>query len=176
VLINNYGLFWRGDQIFWGWQGVAGHLKGVEAKSTTSKPVDFREQQGVYALYDSSFRMLYVGQAGANDQQRLFDRLKQHTRDQLAERWSRFSWFGVRPVNTTGALRAEKTAAHPSLGDVLNHIEAILIAAGEPPHNRQGGRFGDDVEQYLQFRDERLGPEPTEMLRELWEEKISASK
>jgi hypothetical protein len=35
--------------------------------------------------------MVYVGQAGANDQQRLFDRLKQHTRDQLSDRSGLFN-------------------------------------------------------------------------------------
>ncbi len=168
MLIKNYGLFWRLDQVFWGWQGVAGHLNGVEAKNRSAAAVDFREQQGVYVLYDQSFKMVYVGQAGANDNQRLFDRLKQHTRDQLAERWSRFSWFGVRAVNQNGKLRVENMAAHAEMGDVLNHIEGILIAAAEPPHNRQGGRFGDAVEQYLHERDERLGPEQGRMLLDVW--------
>lgn len=169
MLVKNYGLFWRLDRTFFGRQGVSGHLKGVEARNLKSEPIDFREQQGVYVLYDAGFKMVYVGQAGANDQQRLFDRLKQHTRDQLAERWSRYSWFGVRSVNNNGSLRVEAAAAHPSMSDVLNHIEAILIAAAEPPHNRQGGRFGDAVEQYLQWRDdENLGPEMSEMVREVW--------
>lgn len=171
MLIHNYGLFWRADHVFWGRSGPdgSGHLKGVEAKNRTSNPVDFREQQGVYVLYDEGFKLLYVGQAGANDKQRLFDRLKQHTRDQLADRWSRFSWFGTRSVNNSGELKALKSAAHPTVGEVLNHIEAILISAAEPPHNRQGGRFGEDVEQYLQYRDERLGPEAGDMLRQIWE-------
>lgn len=169
MLIQNYGLFWRLDQVFWGWQGVPGHLEGVEARNRSEKPVDFRQQQGVYVLYDQSFKMVYVGQAGANDNQRLFDRLKQHTRDQLAERWARFSWFGVRAVLNNGSLKQEKDAAHPTMGDVLNHIEGILIAAAEPAHNRQGGRFGEDVEQYLQHRDKRLGPEPNQAIHQLWE-------
>ena len=176
MLVKNYGLFWRADRVFWGRPGVSGHLMGVEAKNLTAGHVDFREQQGVYVLYDASFRMVYVGQAGANDQQRLFDRLKQHNRDQLAERWSRFSWFGVRSVNLTGDLRAEAMAAHPSMGGVLNHIEAILIAAAEPAHNRQGGRFGTDVEQYLQYRDDdSLGPEPYEMVRAVWKQTLAES-
>jgi hypothetical protein len=170
MLIKNYGLFWKRDWVFWGRGNNAGHLKGVLSKAVRDDPVDFRPQQGVYVLYDSSFRLVYVGQAGANDQQRLFDRLKQHTKDQLADRWAKFSWFGVRSVNNTGELRAEAAASHPLLGDVLNHIEAILIASAEPAHNRQGGRFGDDVEQYLQYRDEdQLGPEVPEMIRDLWE-------
>ena len=168
-LIENYGLFWKLDQVFWGWQGVPGHLNGIEAKNKRSEPVDFREQQGVYVLYDQTFKMIYVGQAGANDKHRLFDRLKEHTRDQLADRWSRFSWFGVRSVNKSGDLRVENMAAHADMGHVLNHIEGILIAAAEPPHNRQGGRFGEEVEQYLQERDKRLGPEPSEMLYDLWQ-------
>ena len=26
----------------------------------------------------------------------------------------------------------------------LDHMEAIVLAVSEPPHNRQGGRFGTD--------------------------------
>jgi hypothetical protein len=63
-LIRNYGLFWRRDWVFWGKPRVPGHLKGVYSKKTTSDPVDFRYQQGVYVLYDDSFRLVYVGQAG----------------------------------------------------------------------------------------------------------------
>lgn len=138
MLVKNYGLFWRREWIFWGRGRNAGHLKGVRSTSITSEPINFRKQQGVYLLYDDSFELVYVGQAGANDKNRLFDRLKQHTKDPLSDRWSKFSWFGVRTVNQDGALHAEAAAAHPSLRDVLNHIEAILIAAAEPRHNRQG--------------------------------------
>ncbi len=168
MLINNYGLFWRLDQVFWGWQNRNGHLNGRIASSQSSPLVDFREQQGVYVLYDDSFQIVYVGQAGAGENQRLFDRLKQHTRDQLAERWSRFSWFGIRPITKAGKLRVEKMAAHPPISDVLDHIEAILITAAEPKHNRQGGRFGEGVHQYLQYRDELLGPDLDTMVYELW--------
>lgn len=86
----------------------------------------------------------------------------------MSDRWTRFSWFGVRQVLQTGNLKAEKTSAHPDIGDVLNHIEAILIAAAEPVHNKQGGRFGESVEQYLQYRDVRnVGPATEEMIRDL---------
>lgn len=170
MLVKNYGLFWRREWVFWGSGPNAGHLKGVLRSARTDDPVDFREQQGVYVLYDANFRLVYVGQSGGNDQQRLFRRLRNHRKDQLADRWSRFSWFGVRRVNNNGELRAEAAAAHPSLGEVLNHIEAILISAAEPPHNRQGGRFGHNVHQYLQYRDaENLGPDQTEMVRDLWQ-------
>lgn len=170
TLIRNYGLFWRRHDVFWGRPHVAGHLKGKRSTKTTAKPVDFRDQQGVYVLYDESFRIVYIGQAGANDQQRLFNRLKQHKSDDLADRWSRFSWFGIRWVKNNGELAVEADSAHTTFGAVLNHVEAILISAAEPPHNRQGGRFGEKVHQYLQHRDDdELGPDMAQMVTEIWE-------
>jgi hypothetical protein len=64
-----------------------------------------------------------------------------------------------------GAEQKSIKAAH-----ILNHIEAILISAVEPPHNKQGGRFGDDVEQYLQYRDQGLDPDIGSMVKELWKQ------
>lgn len=173
MLIRNYGLFWRRSDVFWGRPGVSGHLKGYPARGRF-RTIDFREQQGVYCLYDDNFRMVYVGQAGANDDQRLFVRLRQHRTDALADRWARFSWFGIRWVTRQHVLAAEAEGAHTTSGAVLNHIEAILISAAEPPHNRQGGRFGDDVIQFLQFRDEdALGPDQQRMIRDMWEQRNS---
>lgn len=163
MLIRNYGLFWRSRDVHW---GHAGHLKG--AASSTATPVDFREQQGVYVLYDEAFQLVYVGQAGAGEEQRLFARLKQHRRDQLSERWSRFSWYGINPVNKSGGLRVEKYAANVPISGVLDHLEAILITSAEPRHNRQGGRFGEKVTQYFQFRDgDKLGPTSDQMIRDI---------
>ncbi len=170
-LISNYGLFWKRSKVWWGKQGAtnAGHLKGLLATNVSGTAIDFRDQQGVYVLYDDNFKMVYAGQAGGNDKQRIFDRLKQHRNDDLADRWTKFSWFGIRSVNKTGELRAERNAAHPDTGSVLNHIEAILLAAAEPPHNRQGGRFGESVDQYLQY-DDPLAPDEGEMLKALWDD------
>lgn len=170
MLIRNYGLFWRKDWVFWGSGPKSGHLKGVPARNRTAEPVDFRRQQGVYVLYDDTFKIVYVGQSGGNDNKRIFDRLNDHTADKLSDRWTKFSWFGVRGVRKNGKLNAEKERSRPSIGGVLDHIEAILIAAAEPPHNRQSGRFGDDVRRYLQWRDDdNLGPLMSEAVYELWE-------
>ena len=168
MLIYNYGLFWKRDCVFWGRPKVKGHLKGLPAKKLKSAPIDFREQQGVYILYDDNFRVVYVGQSGKKSQ-RLFQRLKQHQQDALAERWTRFSWFGIRSTLKSGKLSNVNQAAHPPLRAVLDHIEAILISATEPPHNRQGGRFGIKVTQYLQHRDDALGLTHQDMVREIWE-------
>jgi hypothetical protein len=172
MLIQNYGLFWQRSRVFFGTGGGgnAGHLKGVPAYAKTSDPVDFRDQQGVYCLYDDNFRLVYVGQAGGKNDQRLFVRLKQHRTDNVADRWTRFSWFGIREVLGSGNLKAVKGNSYTKISDVLNHIEGILIAAAEPIHNRQGGRFGEHVEQYIQYRDDdNLGPESSEMIKQIWE-------
>jgi hypothetical protein len=167
MLIQNYGLFWRRDEVHWGKQKNNGHLKGKHAKR--ARPVNFRDQQGVYVLYDENYRIVYVGQAGGKNNQRLLGRLRQHRSDQLAGRWTKFSWFGVQGVDHRSYTLNGEPPAAPSVADVLNHIEAILIVAGEPPLNRQGGKFGSKVEQYFQFRDpDALGPPQEQMLRDLW--------
>jgi hypothetical protein len=168
MLIQNFGLFWRRNDVCWGRPKVRGHLKGVPAKEPSALPADFRDQAGVYVLYDDNFRLVYIGQAGAGNQY-LFSRLKHHKKDALADRWTRFSWFGIRWVRKNGRLALGASQRFVKSGDILNHIEAILISAAEPPHNRQGGRFGEEVEQYLQYRDEEaLGPDTESMVKELW--------
>jgi len=167
-MIKSIGLFWRRDQVYWGAGSKAGALLGVPSNSKTGIPVDFRDQIGIYVLY-SDYNPVYVGQAGSGHA-KLLSRLKHHRKDDLAERWDRFSWFGLRSALVKGRLSAETEKAHPRIGTVLNHVEAILIHSMEPPMNRQSGRFGENVTRYLQVRDERLGPTQEEMVRRLWED------
>lgn len=150
MLIQNYGLFWRLHKVDWGSQGKGntGNLLGRPALKRTDKPVNFRNQEGVYVLYDDTFKIIYVGQAGSGDQ-KLFTRLRGHRRDHLAERWSRFSWFGLNIVKN--GLLTDSQAVSTNTPQILNHIEAIMIAAAEPPLNLQSGRFGKAVDKYLQF-------------------------
>ena len=164
-LIQSIGLFWKDSDVFWGRGNQAGALYGVPSSNVTAEPSNFREPMGVYVLY-AEYDLIYVGQAGGGNN-KLLHRLKQPRTDDLAGRWDRFSWFGLRRVLGSGNLSNANQASHPGRALVLNHIEAILIHAAEPPLNRQGGRFGDSVTRYLQVRDERLGPTPDEMIRDL---------
>jgi hypothetical protein len=168
ILISTVGFFWKKDDVFWGAGSNAGRLLGVPAKKITAQPIDFREQSGIYVLY-SDYTPIYVGQCGLGNQ-KLLKRLKQHRVDDLAERWDRFSWFGIRRVKLNGKLSAEVLRVNPSVAMALNHVEAVLIHAIEPPMNGQKGRFGHRVTRYVQVRDPRLGPETDEMLRKLYEE------
>jgi hypothetical protein len=138
-LIKNYGLMWRRDAIFWGRGGFRGQLIGRRS----GKIIDFHQQIGVYVLYDEARRTVYVGQAGQGNA-RLFLRLRAHRRDSLAERWHYFSWFGLLAVNKSGRLSKWDDAAKRVTGTIkstLNEIEGVLIAATEPPFNKQGARF-----------------------------------
>jgi hypothetical protein len=168
MLVRTVGFFWREDCVFWGAGSQAGALFGVPYNATTSDPIDFREQIGIYVLY-ADYDLVYVGQAGSGEQT-LFSRLKQHRKDDLAGRWNQFSWFGILRVLNSGKLSSKTDALHPGLADVLNHVEAILIHAAEPRMNGQGGRFGENVTRYKQVRDDRLGLTSHELLKRLCEQ------
>lgn len=88
-MIQTYGLHWHIEKIFWGWQNRLGSLRGAASRSSRAIPVEFRNQRGIYALF-ANYDLVYVGQTGAG-KNRLFERLKYHRTDQLAERWNRFS-------------------------------------------------------------------------------------
>ncbi len=145
--MRNYGHLWERKYINYGGPGVRGHLRGY---INTSSSIDFRDQIGVYVLYDKDFIPVYVGQAG-NGHAKLFDRLKHHESDRLWNRWVSFSWFGVRGVNQNGTLSSHDTIekvfkTNGSL--LLNEFEAILIEAMEPKLNRQGACWNDAVEYF----------------------------
>lgn len=175
MLIRNYGLFWQRDDVFWGRQKNSGHLKGRAASAKKSEPVDFRSQVGLYALYDENYKLVYFGQAGRGKGHKLFNRLKDHCHDRVSDRWTRFSWFGTRYVKANNQLSAEKENHQGGLEIALDHMEAIVLAVSEPPHNRQGGRFGTNVVQYLQYRDEDvLGLNDREMLAAIYRNQVSS--
>ena len=158
MIIKNYGRFWEREAVNWGAGGLGnkGHLRGYF--KSKSKPVDFRDQIGIYVLYDRDLRPVYVGQAG-NGNARLFDRLKHHETDHLWNRWLHFSWFGFRGVNAG----SKKLSNHDKItkifrergGDLLNQMEGILIGAAEPILNKQGSKWGE-AEEYHQDIDDHL--------------------
>jgi hypothetical protein len=155
-IIKNYGFLWERRYINRGagGNGNAGNLIGY-SKGAAGKLIDFREQIGVYALYDHNQTIVYVGQAG-NGNATLFSRLKQHmTSNDLRNRWSYFSWVGFRDVNKTNSDLSKKQEAVSSkvggfsYGDALNEIEGILIEFLEPKLNKQGGKL-KAAKEYLQ--------------------------
>jgi hypothetical protein len=166
-MIQSIGQLWSADDVFWGRGSQAGRLLGVPSRAKKHTPIDFRAQVGIYVLY-ADFNLVYVGQTGVGESQRLLHRLKQHRDGYMKGRWNRFSWFGVLWVKGNLELSAGTKTFHPPLAQVLNHLEAILIDTAEPALNSQGGRFGNSVQWYRQVRDERLGPSLAKMVSDLW--------
>lgn len=114
--------------------------------------VDFREQIGIYVLYDSQLRPIYVGQVGKGSRG-LLARLNCHEIDRLWNRWDHFSWVGLCRVNQGGSLSqfdgAEKVFKAKGR-ELLIDIEGALITALEPQLNRQAAQWRKNVKEYYQ--------------------------
>lgn len=132
--IRCYGLFWNRHAVEWnpGKGGGAFRLLGRDGKNRPGLRVcDFRDQRGIYVLYDH-YGAHYVGLAR---KQPLGNRLRQHLTDRHAESWDRFSWFGFKRVlkglDAAGlnALGAAPKQLLTDTDDKVGDIEALLIQA-----------------------------------------------
>ncbi|MGD1026132.1 HTH domain-containing protein [Candidatus Binatus soli] len=160
-LVNAFGMFWERSKILW-----ASQPKILGQQQTASGSVDFCDQRGVYLLHDSQ-GVVYVGRT---TDQSLGRRLYQHTIDRLAGRWTRFSWFGVYPVEPNGTLRT--AAALEAIGTdvVIATMEAVLIEGLEPRQNR---KRGDDFQaiEFIQLEDPEIESDRNRrLLQELLQE------
>ena len=175
MIIQNFGLFWRRENVFWNYDNrdtsLAAELLGREKNAKVADPnVDFKDQIGIYVLYQG-FDLVYVGIAGESEKgsRRLLTRLKEHTNDDMSERWDRFSWFGLKATIRNGKLGADLKRVTTTYKDILKHVEAILISTTESPLNKQGGQW-HKAKKYLQVRDERLPKTLEAMLLEIYDE------
>lgn len=102
-------------------------------RKNTNRPalqlVDFRNQRGVYVLYDD-YGPYYVGLAR---DQAIGNRLRDHTYDKHFDRWDRFSWFGFRQVlKGTNAVGLQRLGSIPGqlvsgTAHTIGDIEALLM-------------------------------------------------
>lgn len=167
MLIRTIGLFWKREDVYWQSAARNGRILGVPKGNRRSEPINFASQIGIYVLY-ADYDLVYVGQTGS-EKYGLYKRLKAHAlRDDLSDRWNRFSWFGIRRVNNNGSLSNISEKVRPTYKEAIEHIEAVLIHSAEPPLNRQSGRFGSSVTRYFQVRDkERIGKSTDEIIRDI---------
>jgi hypothetical protein len=155
VKITSYGLFWLANEIDWspgrGTRNSFRLLARVGSNRGAIKVANFREQQGIYILYDD-YGPYYVG---LTRKQGLGKRLKDHLSDRHRGAWDRFSWFGFNPLGPTGddgvysllELAAEVSeTSHTTIGD----LEALLIQAIGPKSNAASMRF-QDAEKWTQI-------------------------
>jgi hypothetical protein len=139
-------MFWDRSKILWEAQP---RILGQQQAGSTE--VNFCEEKGVYLLHDSQ-GVVYVGRVS---DQNLGRRLYQLTVDRLTGRWTRFSWFGVYPVEQNGMLKTTVDFSRVDINVVIATMEAVLIEGLEPRQNR---KRGDDFQavEFLQFEDPQL--------------------
>lgn len=144
-IVRTYGVYWRREDV--DWSKSKPQLLGSQSDGDV---VDFGAMRGIYMLCDHR-EPIYVGQAIKNG---LGERLRNHTKDRHANRWNRFSWFGIDGVNQTGSIHKVNTFS-VEIADVANALEAVMIEGLEPRQNRKSGNYFDGAE-YAQVSDKRL--------------------
>ena len=140
-IIKNFGMYWMRDGINW-----KQNPKLLGSQSDGAQPVDLSEMRGVYMLYDGR-EVIYVGKAL---DQPILKRLIQHTKNRLATRWNRFSWFGIDKVNNEGQVEKISNSIVTDVSTLINALEGILIEGLEPRQNKKGGdNFGFEYYQEI---------------------------
>lgn len=123
LAIRCFGHFWSKDLVDWGarGQGGAGRLEGYQLVDRKPFVVDFKDQIAVYILFTASREPIYIGQTGSGEQRLLF-RLRQHANGPMRDRWTHFSWLGLRSVNGGNAqLRSSSDRTVDALAPILKH-------------------------------------------------------
>ena len=143
--IQCYGLFWDVDEVTW--SGRDFRLLGRRGSAGEALRVcDFRNQVGIYVLYDQ-YGAYYVG---LTRHQPLGNRIRAHLGDHHKDLWQRFSWFGFRRVRVlpypdgTQSLQAPKKNLVADTRETIADVEALLIQAlgTHKRGNRREMRFG----------------------------------
>lgn len=139
-LIQSYGMYWMRDGINW---HSNTRLLGVQSFGAGN--IDLSEMRGIYMLYDGR-EVIYVGQATDS----ILKRLIQHTKNRLATRWDRFSWFGIDVVGEDGKLVRINNNIVTNITALVDVLEGILIEGLEPRQNRRlGDNFGFEYYQAI---------------------------
>lgn len=164
-MITHYGLFWSERGVFWGspGPGKSGQLlgrpktplgrRGAPTKDEMAKAEDFREYVGLYCLYGEG-ELLYIGEAGLGTESNFFERLKQHKKGPMSDRWDSFSWFGRKTCTGQAEIK-----------NALEQLEAISIAIINPGFNKQSGTFKGATQVFQVPHDEAEGDIETKLAR-----------
>ncbi|MDR3435594.1 GIY-YIG nuclease family protein [Telmatospirillum sp.] len=154
MIIKNFGLFWRADEVDWyPGKGARFRLLGrIGVNRPGVRLADFRDQQGIYILY-SNHGPYYVG---LTKKQGLAKRLRDHLEDKHSERWDRFSWFGFQTTNDDvdddGVFKVVDLEEQATVDTqaVITDIEALLIHA-IGPRNVNTMNFAE-AEEWVQVK------------------------
>lgn len=132
TFIRSYGMFWRREEVNWSPRITEGGPYRLLGRKNHNQPAlqvcDFRNQAGIYVLYDD-YGPYYVGLAKTA----IGNRLRDHTRDDHKNCWDRFSWFGFRRVkNATDDNGLQQLGVMPKqllsgTTNTIRDIEALLM-------------------------------------------------
>jgi len=138
MFITSYGLFWSRSEVNWhpgkGARNKFRLLGHVGETAKTLRVVDFLNQKGIYILYNGH-GPYYVG---ITKEKGFGLRLKDHCRNQHADKWDRFSWFGFCAVQKGKDENDERLyklkaklalAKFGSPSETITDTEALLIRA-----------------------------------------------
>lgn len=158
TMIRAYGLFWNRDDVVWS-PGAGRRLQLLGRRgerASSQRIVDFKMQAGIYILHND-YGHYYVGLV---DRGGLARRLKNHVvDDHHANKWTRFSWFGVCAPTTRLADRdrydcdgveVPKSARRVTMTPSIRETEALLIAVLGTSGNLNKTRF-PKAEQWTQI-------------------------
>lgn len=159
--ITSYGLFWRRDAIVWepgsGNRDSFRLLGRLGSNRPNIKIADFRQQQGIYILFDD-YGPSYVG---LTRKQGLGKRLKDHTSDDLRDGWDRFSWFGFNEFGSPKAdgvsqMLALENEISENTQSTIGDLEALLIRVIGPKLNSAWMKFksADQWEQVADYEED----------------------
>ena len=133
LIIKAYGLHWERNNVNW---KKSSNLEILGAQSE-AKNVNFATMRGVYILHYGQ-EIVYVGQAISDGG--IGKRLRDHTRDRLANRWNKFSWFGLDRIDSNGEIiKSSGEDFQLSIQSIADVLEGMLLEILEPRSNRRGG-------------------------------------
>ncbi len=137
-LIEVYGLKWdrikaqtpNGGFVLLGKRTDA--KMGKKAKRSSTDEADSANlsfSSGIYVLYDENDKLVYVGKAEDGG---LANRLNEHTRDHLADRWTKFSWFAVLKKLKRKDRELSSKRAEVNGKELVSFLEGFAIILAEP--------------------------------------------
>jgi hypothetical protein len=133
--IKNFGVNWDRKQA---------EIDGLWGKRRGENPVYIGDQIGIYTLQRGG-DVIYVGKSGTGPGAAITKRLACHTANNKHDKWDTFSWFGFRPIRTTGSF-VETPRVHMDTGEVIADIETVLIFLLAPRFNLRAGKYRHMVE------------------------------
>jgi hypothetical protein len=125
-IVSCFGVSWQRNRVKW---TPSPEILGCQFMA--SKPIDFGQQIGFYALHSEGGE---VGYFGSTIDKPIGTCLFEHTQDRLRGRWNRFSFFGLLPVTDAGTFDRLPDDFKPA--DTLASLAAIIMELFSPRGNR----------------------------------------